>query len=342
MLDTLGNRTLTRGVHAQRLARWLGEELAEGIARQSAGFPAPIPIANVPGPVWAYNGDIIGRIAGGGFASLSDLISERTTGGKGRVYRYQKVGIAAPAAGASQSLWAVGNLPSAGANAGAAGAGTVFTNASAGALPITNPGGGDTLHFVTWQSAVSSVAAMALMLYDYLWGVNINHATTSNPITGVPTRYQTAGTAPGNFLTARVTTVLAATAHNITCTYVDQDGNAPQAAAAQAVRVSSAVNTLPFTQPKWFYDLAAGDTGLRNLTNIALSAASTGAVDWKIAHAIAIIGMPLANIPFVLDGINSAFNLEEIQANAALAFLEYFKAATTATTYNGEILLVSG
>ena len=329
-----------RSPHAQRIERWLGPVLAEGIARNSRGFYWPIPVLWVPGGIQVYNGDYIGQISGGGFASLSDLISERTSGGKGYVSRYSKTGVAAPAAGASQSLWGVGSVPAAGSNAAAAPGGTVFNNTSTGALDGITTVSPDTRHFVTWWG-VSSVGNMALMLYDQLWGVNINHATTSNSITGVPTRYQTATEAPGNFLSGRVTTALGATAHNITVTYVNQAGTT-QTGSAQAVRVSSAVQTLPFAAGTWFYTLNAGDTGLRSVTSITLSAASTGNVDWFIGHAIAIAPFVLANVVHIVDGINSAFNLERIYDGACLTFLEYFKSATTATTYNGEILHVYG
>jgi hypothetical protein len=169
-------------------------------------------------------------------------------------------------------------------------------------------------------------------------------ATSGNvSVTGVPTRYQTATTAPGNFISANVTTVLNATANNLTLTYVDQDGNTAEAGAAQAIRVSSAVGTIPYTQPVWFYPLNNGDTGLRNITVHNLSAAATGNVDQMIAHPIALLpAAGVANQSVVLDGINSSFNLERIYDDAALTFLEYFKSATTATTYAGFITLLSG
>ena len=119
--------------------------------------------------------------------------------------------------------------------------------------------------------------------------------------------------------------------------------NAAEAAAALAIRVSSAVNTIPHTQPVWFIPLNAADTGLRNITIFNLSAANSGFVDRMIAHPIAILpGVGVANQPVILDGINSAFNLERIYDGAALSLLEWFKGATTATTYNGYICVVSG
>ena len=328
--------------HAQMLERWLGAPTVENLSRAMKGFMFPVPLLNTPGPIYVCDGEFYGAIQGGAFASLSDLISEATAGKKQVLY-YQKVGVAGPAAGASQSLWRVGSLPPAGSNAAAAPGGTVFTRTSTGAMQQTDAASGDTLHFVTWTGSANTAQGNALMLYDYLWGVNINHATTANSISGVPTRYQTAALAPGNFISGVVTTALGATAHNITITYVDDVGNAAEAGAAMAVRASSAVNTLPFTQPVWRYNLNAGDLGVRNLTNIALSAASSGNVDWFIGHALAILPhVPSAFLPFIVDGINSAFNLERIYDGAALALMEMFKSATAATTYTGWITVVSG
>lgn len=353
--------------NSTRVERLLGP-LAQGQADKTRGWYGPaIPILGTPLRIGG-DGEYIGVLEGGqfasladyawerfkaaekrallrgkstlhGFSSLSDLISEATTGGKRQQLTYQKKGVAAAAAANSQSLWGVGALPSAGSNAAAAPGGTQFTRASTGALGQSNPAVSDTLHLTTWTG--TATVAGSIMLYDKLWGANINHATTANAISGTLARYNSTDAA-GNFVTGRVTTVLGATAHNITITYVDNSGNAAEAAAALAVRVSSAVNTMPLTQPAWFIPLNAGDQGCRNLTNIALSAASTGNVDWFIGRPLGILPMPVANVPFILDGINSAFNLVEVKTDACLAFMEYYKTATTATTYSGVIQLVSG
>jgi hypothetical protein len=352
--------------------RWLGAELANGIAARTKGWHGPpIPVAGVPGRVYVGgDGDFMGPIRGGGFASfadylaerykramrlaamrsmsrlntgfasLSDLITEATTGGKSQYLMYQKTGVAGPAATSSAFLWAQGVIPTAGANAGAAAGGTVPDNTTTGGLKQADPGGADTLHLTTW-TGLPATAVGSLMLFDYLFGVNNSVNATNTAVTGVPTRYQTTNAA-GSFVSARVTTVLSATATNFTVTYMDQDGNTAEAAAAVAARVSAAVQTIPLTQPLWFIPLNAGDTGARKITNVQSSGANTGVVDWIIGHPLAILPQPQVNVPFILDGINSAFNLVQIQTDACLALLEYFKSATGAATYNGMIQVVSG
>lgn len=280
-----------------------------------------------------------------GFASLSDLISEATTGGKKQVLPFQKVGITAPAAGASQELWRVGNVPAAGATAATADTGTVYDNTQTGGLKQSNPAGGDQLHFVNGMMVSTQAQGSSLLLCDKLFAVNrnYNNAAVQN-ITGVPTRYQTSTTAPGNIQFTNVTTNLGATPSNIVLTYVDQDGNTAEAGPAQVVRISSTVDTNPLTQPLWVYLLNAGDTGLRALTVFDLSAAmGAGNADRGIYHPIAIIpGIGIANQPSFVDGINTAFNLERIYDGATLVFIEWFKTATTAATYTGSITLCAG
>lgn len=354
--------------HAQQLERWLGSAVVmEGIARKTAGwYGKPIPIIGVPGHVSIRgDGEFVGPIRGGhfasladyswdrlsramrrqlstanvGFASLSDLITEATTGGKSQVLRMNKTGVAAAAVSASQPLWAQGALPVAGANAAAAAGGTSPINTTTGALGQADPGGTDTLHLTT--ATIVATVVGALMMYDYYFGVNNSVNATNTAVTGVPTRYQSTAAA-GSFASGRVTTVLSVTATNFTLTYMDQAGNTAEAAAAVTGRVSSAVQQMPFTAPQWFIPLNAGDTGIRKITNIQSSGANTGVVDWFLGMPLCIVPCPIANVPFILDGINSAFNLVRIQTAASLAFMEYYKSATTATTYDGTIQLVAG
>lgn len=355
-------------VHAARMERWLGAEMANGIAQQARGWHGdPIPVMGVPGRVFACgDGDYCGAIRGGfysnlasyseekikralrkhaaggylntGFSSLSDLISE-ATGGKMQHIYYQKTGAAKPAAAYCQDLWNKGAVPSAGSNGGAAPGGTVHVKSDAGALPFSNPSGSDTLHITTWTA--QATVANAIMIVDRLFSVSLSHNSANTAVTGVPTRY-TAPNAKNNFVSARVTTVLTSTAHNITLTYKDQDGNTAEAATAIAARVSAAVDTIPLTTPSWFIPLNAGDTGVSAITNWATSAGNTGVSDVHISHMLALCPIPVANMPIVLDGINSAFNLVEIETDACLMLMEYFATATTATTHTGLIQVVSG
>lgn len=360
-------------VHAQKLERWLGIEQVEQISNAGKGwYGGPIPISGVPGKgiVVHSDGDFTGQLAVGhftsmfdsladrlikrwkhaarlstgkiptGFSSLSDLIAEATAG-KRQQLRFQKVGTTG-VAGNDMSLWNVGNLPTAGGVAGGPNAGTVLTSASTGAIKFDNPSGSDTMHIVSAFYS-STVAGNALLLYDRLWHYLKTCSVGGDVISGVPTRY-TGTEAKANFLNGEVTTAVANTAHNITITYVDQDGNTAEAAPAFAGPANLPANRgIVNVAGQWFMPLNTGDTGLRNITAYSQTAnPATGAFNVYIGKVLAILPTAVANYWSVLDGINSAFNLVEIESNACLALLELPKTATTATTYNGIIVTVSG
>jgi len=349
-----------RLAHTQRLERWFGSQWVAEVSVAMQHFRYPVPILG-QGNLVVYDGDFYGAPPGGMASSLWEYVVRPVRNERGGfattqalrdsapariMFPYNKsAAISPPAVGACMHWWALGALPVAGSNAAAAPGGTVPDNTTTGAFqPLDNAPTGDTRHLTElWAWEDLNVRTGSVMVYDYLFGVNINHATTSNSVTGVPTRYQTSALAPGNFLSGRVTTGLGATAHNITVTYVDQDGNTAEAGTAQAIRVSSATNTLPFTQPKWFYYLNAPDSGMRNITNIALSAASTGNVDWIIGKTIGIVPTgPILNHPMTVQGVNSNLLLDRAFDAACLALMQYFSKASSSPEPKGMIIISTG
>lgn len=364
--------------HSDRLERWLGTETTENLSRSMLNwYGPPIALAGVPGTVWAMKGgDFRGSIGAGqymnavdfsvqrlkriarnsarrqlvtanaGFASLSDLITEATTGGKKRTFTYQKAGTTG-VVGVTNSLWRVGNHPAAGANAANAPGGEAPTDVTTGAFLFVNPSGGDTQHFVTGYP-LASVAGNNLLLYDRIFAVNKTMASTATEaVTGVPTRYQstTGGavdSAEGNFLFVEAGAALGATAHNwTTCLYTDQGGGASTLPSLTG-NASAIINRLDHPVQQWFAPLASGDTGIKELDQMQCSASVTGTINFVIGRPIAWMPCPIANLICVADGINTAFNLTRIFDDAALAFLEVCKPATTATTYNVMFETVAG
>lgn len=374
--------------HSQKLETWIPKEDLESISSQMKDwYGPPIAMGNVPGKVYAYRGgDFRGHIEVGsegslvekaydqakrmearakrrfshwlekqrqglqmntGFASLSDLISEAAAG-KTRNYLFQKAGATGVVA-STNSLWRVGNQPSAGAAASAAPGGIAPDDSTAGAFPFTNPGGSDTQHFVSGHS-VSTVGGNQLLLYDRIFAVaKTMNSTATEAVTGVPTRYQSttggaADSAEGNFLFVECGTVLAATPHNWdTCVYTDQSGNASAALPSLTGNATNIANRLDMPSATWFAPLAAGDYGIKVLTQMKCSAlVATGAIDFVIGHPIAWFPCPIANMVVPVDGLQSAFQLERIFDDACLAFLEATKGSTTATTYSGIFKTVSG
>lgn len=368
---------MARHTHSDRLDRWLGPGQTEHYSAMFRDwYGPPVALAGVPGAVYVTKGgDFVGPIRGGGFAnlldwmhqrqrsalrrwarnqsrtlnagfaSLSDLISEATAGGKTDLLVYNKVSTTATTVANALSHFNMPGLPPASGAGGTSGTGRKTTRLSQGALFFTNPISGDTQHLTTWTGQATAVSS--LMLCDRLWDMTYNHAaatTTAIDALNRPDRYQTVDLAPGTFISGEITTALSATAHNLTVTYVDQDGNAAEAAAAYAAPVSAVAGRSPTVAGAWFVPLNGTDTGVRYLTNIAQSTITsvTGVTNWWIAHPLAMIPFPVANVPFVLDGINSAFNLQRIYDDACLFFYTPSNATAGAITYNGLIQTVSG
>jgi hypothetical protein len=378
----MANIVLNPSTHSGRLERWLGTETVEGLSKAMRGwYGPPIGVGNVPGVVYAHgDGDFSGPINGGGvlsfadfvltrarravklinrnrrrsmilnagFASLSDLISEATVGGKRREFPFQKVGPTGVAS-VTSTLWRLGNQPAAGAAGSAAPGGRATDSTVTGAFPFTNPTGGDTQHIVA-ANLLATVVPNTLLLYDRLFDVaKTMNSTGTEAVSGVPTRYTntTAGqvdSISGNFLFVEVGgTALAATAHNWTvCTYTDQTG-AGSTLPSLAGNSGAIVDRLDHPTNQWFAPLETGDTGIKALTQMQCNAlVATGAINFVIGHPIAWMPCPIANIIIPNDYINTAFNLARIFDSACLAFLEVIKPATTATTYTGSFTTVAG
>lgn len=345
-------RTRYSAPHSARLERWLGPEQLANLSRAMRDwYGPPIAVGNVPGALYALKGgDFMGPFfpvrGGAGFTSLSDLIAERTAG-KGRQFKFTKSGPTG-VVNVSSSLIQVGVSPPLAANAPNAPGGEAPTDATTGFHPFTNPTGGDTQH-VTTAYGISSVASQTLLLFDCLFRVNKTmSSTTTEAVTGVPTRYQSqTATDPdyigGNFLFVQVgLTALAATAHNWTvCLYTDQDGVSSTLPSLTGV-ASAIIHRLDHPVGQWFAPLETGDVGIKALTQMQNSASLTGVINFVIGHPIAWMPGGIANLMIVHDGINSAFNLERVFDDAALALLQVCAAATTATSYNAIVSTVAG
>lgn len=371
-----------RSTHAGKLERYLGKEEVAHISSSMSKWHGtrPILVGGMPARhgVWVgRGGDFTGTIDGGGFASaidavadratrafrkvsrqsaarfemagfssLSDLISEATTGGKKADYQFNKVGTTG-VLGATNSLWRVGTQPAAGAAASNAPGGNVPTSATTGSLILWNPTtGGDTQHFVR-ADVVGTVGGNTLLMYDRIFEVNKTMASAAaESITGAPTRYQaitnTPDSADGNFLFFETQAALGATAHNWTGTYTDQDGNTGASLPSLTGNSACIANRIDHPTGQFFAPLASGDAGIRSIQSVTCSSATTGTLAVVIGHPIAFLPTPLANIFTIIDGINSAFNLTRIFDNAALGFLEVIKPSTAATVYAGNIATVAG
>lgn len=284
--------------------------------------------------------------ANAGFSSLSDLIAAASTGKRRDIF-FQKAGATGVIA-VTNSLWRLGAQPAAGAAGSAAPGGRALDKTTTGAIYGLNDVSTATRHFVS-ASVVASVAGNTLLLYDRIFDVaKTMNSTATEAVTGVPTRYQSstataADYAGGNFAFVEVGgTALAATGHNwTTCLYRNQAGTDNQTFPSLTGNSGAIVDRLDHPTSSWFMPLASGDTGVMDLAQMQCSAAvATGAINFVVGHPLAWMPCPIANLACEVDGINTQFNLVRVFDNAALAWLEVSKPATTATTYNGRVTFV--
>jgi hypothetical protein len=365
--------------HSQRLERWLGVDVVENLSRNMAKwYGPPIAVAGVPGAVFATSGgDFIGEYRGsvevsavgramellrlierqrfqrrfhqqrGSFTGLSALITAKTAGNSVTMF-YNKQGTSPTAIGGAIDLWGVGVQPAAGAAGAAAPTGTSPTLATTGALGFVNAvSNANTSHFVNSQF-LANVAPVSLLLYDRLLMVaKTMSSTVTEAVTGTFSRYQSTtenalAYAGGSFVFPRCSAALSATAHNWTvCQYTNEDGTATQSIPSVAGISSCAANQVDLALGQWFMPLSAGDVGVQALSQMQCSASVTGTLDFVVGHPIALMGCLIANVVINIDGVTSAFNLQQVYDNACLSLMQLPMAQTNATTFTGTLMTVS-
>jgi hypothetical protein len=261
---------------------------------------------------------------------LSDLIN-RSTGGSSstpqNVFwhkngRIAGAGATAPIVARLASLWRYEGQPGGGAVPTTVEA---PTNATAGALPFTNPGSGRQA-WMTQAWAIPHIQRATthnygtLILYDRLLHIGglSGTTTTAQTVGGTITRNTTGA---GNFAMAEIYTAIGSTARTITMNYTNQSNTSGQ--------ISTAVNfggtgfleaTRAILMP-----LQSGDTGIRAIANVTIGGGTTGtAGDFGIT-----ICKPLAYMTFNWqapiagwrDFTTGLPTMPEIEANACLSLL---------------------
>jgi len=312
----------------------------ESILKASTGLYTDVPILGLP-QVLVYDGMLVPVVAGGGFSDIEDLVAEERL--KAQDLAYYKTGPTATV-DRGTTLWTAAGTPVAGATPAAAPGGTNCTNATTGALPFRNPDSGDEA-YIAGAISSASVANNTLLLYDRIWMSDMS-VTTDTAFSMTAARYATTGstgTSVGNFFTFECRSTLGAGFAG-RVEYVDQDGNTAEFGATStgaALATGTTASTANISD-LWL-GLTAGDTGISNVVSFDVtSGGSSGSLSAVLGHPLAFIPQPLASTLITLDGINSAFHLQRVYNDACLTFFEIRKAATTATSYQGVIHLVSG
>ena len=274
---------------------------------------------------------------------LSDLINRQTGGNNGtpdnlffhKVPRVSGVAATAPIAGRGASLWTYDGMPAGGAVPTSA---AIPDRTTTGALPFTAPGGSREKWLI--GAAIAPSVSGVFLLYDRLFhigGLN-GTLTTAQTVQGsTPTPALTRNTGGlGNFAFWEIYTAIGTTGPTLTMTYTDQDGNTGQTSTINiggtGFREVTRAQRIP---------LAAGDSGLRAIQQVQLTASTATAGNFGIT-----IAQPLAWIPVGAAGVmgwrdytTGLPGIPAIDPNACLSLL-FIPSAATAPELLGSLAFV--
>jgi hypothetical protein len=189
-------------------------------------------------------------------------------------------------------------------------------------------------------SAVATAVPGTLMLVDmclYYPGISMNSATAQTLVnTNTLTRY-TDGVGLRSYLVVSGTT--GATAHNIAVSYTNQAGTAGKTLPVTVSATASAIvphithSGVAANNYGPFLPLASGDTGIRSIQTLTLSAASgSGTASLVLVKPIATIPITTLGVYAERDLLNQLPSLPVIQDGACLTWLYFPGAATAAST----------
>jgi hypothetical protein len=264
---------------------------------------------------------------------LSDVINRQSGGNSGtpnnlffhKVPRVGGVAATALIAGRSASLWRYDGTPASGAVPTAV---AIPDRSLQGALPFVAPTGGRDLHLI--GKSITPNVAGTFLLYDRLMHIGGLSGTSTadqdvqdEPPSVAITR-NTGG--EGNIAWYEIYTVIGTAGATLTMTYTNQAGTSGQTSTINigqtGFREVSRAQRIP---------LAAGDTGIRAIEKIALSATTNTAGDFGITLA-----QPLAWLPVGTGGTTGWRDyttglpgIPVIDPDACLAFL-FIPSTTTA------------
>lgn len=264
------------------------------------------------------------------FSSIDDLVSELGAGKKFRMRGFRTINTGATSvAGRWHECFGGTGTGGTGVLTGTAGLGTVLNSSTTGALPqqtvTVTP---DTKHLTAMggvtpaTTAVPGELLLTDLLYMYPSCVVTGTPTTFNNGAAKPTRHNNGA---GVQCSAIVATALGAATPTLTVTYTDQggaSGTGAFTASANSLPVGSLLSGGTAAQlGSEFMNLAAGDSGVRQLDSYTLASGTTGTVTFMLHRPIASIPLVAANTPGERDLLFQIPSLPNIDDDACLALL---------------------
>jgi len=280
------------------------------------------------------------------FTSMDDLVAEISAGKFNRADWNKITGAAAYTAGRWYDFSGLNGTPVANAWAGTALAWRACDETTGNGTQIFGlPHGGavtpDTKHGLN-VSAVTAVATgvpAQLMLVDMqgYWPSISNNTTSPQTLTGTPAPRYTNG--EGCRLYAVQTAAAGATAQNIALSYTDQAGNTDNTLPVTVSMTASGIvghmshSGTAANNYGPFLPLASGDTGVRNVATVTMSAANTGTFALVMARPLLTLPITTVGVAAERDLLNQLPSLPQIKDGACLTWL-YFSGAATAASSN--------
>lgn len=278
-----------------------------------------------------------------GFSSMDDFVNEVTNNGKFWRADWNKItGAVAYAVGRWYDLSPLNGTPVANTFTGTALAAQVPTEATGFGIYHGGDVSTDTKHLtnIGAYTAVATAVPGVLMLVDmclYYPGISMNSAvaqTLNN--TNTLTRYTSgAGLRAGLVMN----TSSGATAHTLSLSYTNQAATAGRALPVTVACTASAI-TPHITHSGTgannygpFLPMASGDTGVRSVQSVTLSAASgAGTASLVLYKPLAVLPITTVGVAAERDLMNQLPSLPRVYDGACLTWLYFAGAATAANT----------
>jgi hypothetical protein len=229
------------------------------------------------------------------------------------------------------SLLTLTGIPGAGVAPSSGLAGDVPSDATAGAIPFTNPGSGNT-YLGKFAGAGNQLGTLSL--YDRLWH-NSGVSATSTSAQTINSVALTRPDANGEGVEAwfQIYATMGSGTPTLTISYTNQDGTSGRTGTSATVTTMAVGRTGPFT-------LESGDTGVRSIQSLTLSATmSSGTIGLVLRRRIASVVVPVAGSGDVFDIFE--LGMPQIYNDACLEFV-WLAGAAGATLLFSEVALVQG
>lgn len=242
-------------------------------------------------------------------------------------------------AGRPASLWPLAGRPGAGSFDTTLN-GVVLSSSSAlvnGQLPHFDPGSGNS-YLARFKAQCNQPGS--LLLLDRLWhngGYTITSTAAQNSTTPTwPARdaaFSTNG--DGVLLGLEISAAAGAAAPTITVGYTNQAG----VASRSAVNLDATQNS-PAIGAFYRIGLQAGDTGVRSVQSLTLSASwLSGTMNLVAYRVLADLELTAAGVPNAIDALTGGF---QRLANGVVPFLVFIPSTTTAANISGSYIESQG